>query len=171
MPVRLFKFPLPTSNSALNDSTVLSVLDCVWNVMAHAQKPDFVFRWNGRVHLNRQGRQFSRLLAADVCASAVVMLDTRCSELVWRVLATHSIRQFPPHFPTRASPFAITFQLDSTKFNGRYVGISKCTIAAIRVGCDVDLHDIYSEIIEVGHAFSVISLFIAQDRQLLVLRR
>ena len=31
--------------------------------MAHAQKPDFVFLRNGRVHLNRQGRQFSRLLA------------------------------------------------------------------------------------------------------------
>jgi hypothetical protein len=29
--------------------------DCVWNVMAHAQKPDFVFRRNGRVHLNRRG--------------------------------------------------------------------------------------------------------------------
>ena len=40
--------------------------------MAHAQKPDFVFRRNGRVHLNRQGRQFSRLLAAEVWASAVV---------------------------------------------------------------------------------------------------
>jgi hypothetical protein len=53
-------------------------VDCVWNVMAHAQKPDFVFRWNGRVHLNRQGRQFSRLLAAEVWASAVVMLDTPC---------------------------------------------------------------------------------------------
>ena len=26
----------------------------------------------------------------------------------------HSIRQFPPHSPTRASPCAITFQLDST---------------------------------------------------------
>ena len=36
--------------------------------MAHAQKPDFVFRRNGRVHLNRRGRQFSRLLAAEVCA-------------------------------------------------------------------------------------------------------
>jgi hypothetical protein len=28
--------------------------------MAHAQKPDLVFRRNGRVHLKRQGRQFSR---------------------------------------------------------------------------------------------------------------
>jgi len=28
--------------------------------MAHAQKPNFVFRRNGRVHLNRLERQFSR---------------------------------------------------------------------------------------------------------------
>ena len=82
--------------------------------MAHMQKPDFVFRRNGRVDLNRWGRQFSQLLAAEVCASAVVMLDTPCSEVVWRVLATHSIRQFPLHFPSRASLCAITFQLDST---------------------------------------------------------
>jgi hypothetical protein len=84
--------------------------------MAHAQKPDFVFRRNGRVHLNRQGTQFSRLLAAEVCASAVVMLHTPCSEVVWRVLATQSIRQFPLHFPSRASPSAITLELDSTVF-------------------------------------------------------
>jgi hypothetical protein len=31
-----------------------------------------------------------------------------------RVLATHSIRQFPLHFPYRASPCSITFQLEST---------------------------------------------------------
>jgi hypothetical protein len=92
----------------------ISAVDCVWNVMARTQKPDFVFRRKGRVHLNRQGHQFSRLLAAEVCASAVVMLDTPCSEVVWRVLATHSIRQFSVHFPSRASPCAITFQLDST---------------------------------------------------------
>jgi hypothetical protein len=58
-------------------------------------------------------RQFSRLLAAEVFASAVVMLDTLCSEVVWRVLATHSIRQFPLHFPSRALPCALTFQLES----------------------------------------------------------
>ena len=93
-----------------------AALDCVWNVMAHAQKPDFVFRWNGRVHLNRRGCQFSRLLAAEVCASAVVMLDTPCSEVVWRVLATHSIRQFPLQFPTVChrvpSHFNWSLQLD-----------------------------------------------------------
>ena len=72
---------------------------------------------NGRVDLNRRGRQFSRLVAAEVCASAVVMLDTPWSEVVWRVLANHSIRQFPLHFPSRASPCAITFQLDSTRWS------------------------------------------------------
>jgi len=82
--------------------------------MAHAQNPDFVFQRNERVHLIRRGRQFSRLLAAEVCASAVVMLDTPCYEVVWRVLATHSICPSPLPFPSRASPCAITFQLDST---------------------------------------------------------
>ena len=71
------------------------------------------------------GRQFSRLLAAEVCASAVVMLDTPCSEVVWRVLATHSIRQFPLHFPSLASPCTITFQLEST---------SECTARRISRG-------------------------------------
>jgi hypothetical protein len=64
-----------------------------------------------------EGRQFSRLLAGEVCVSAVVMLDTPSSEVVWRVLGTHPIRQFPLHFPSRASPCAITFQLDSTPPN------------------------------------------------------
>jgi len=44
--------------------------------MAHAQKPDFVFRRHGEVHLNGRGRQFSRLLVAEVYGSAAVMLDT-----------------------------------------------------------------------------------------------
>ena len=100
------------------------VLDCVWNVMAHAQKPDFVYRWNGRVHLNRQGRQFSWLLAAEVCASAVVMLDTSCSEVVWRVLAAHYIRQFALHFPSRASRvpsfFNWTLHTDRRETEGRF---------------------------------------------------
>jgi len=33
------------------------------------------------------------------------------------VLATHSIRQFPLHFPSRASPCAITFQLESNMYD------------------------------------------------------
>ena len=77
--------------------TILLV-DCVWNVMEHAQKTDFVFQRNGQVHLNWRGCRFSQLLAAEVRASAVVMMYTPFSEVVWRVLATHSIRQFPLHF-------------------------------------------------------------------------
>jgi len=90
------------------------MLDFVWNVMANAQKKDFVFRRKGRVLLHRRGRQFSRLLTAELCVSAVGMLDTPCSEVVWRVLATQSIRQFPLHIPSRASPCAIRFQLETT---------------------------------------------------------
>jgi len=41
--------------------------------MAHAQKPNFVFRRKGQVHLNGRKRQFSRLLAAEVCASALIV--------------------------------------------------------------------------------------------------
>jgi len=86
---------------------------CVWNVMVHSQKPESFFLRNGRFHLNRQGRQLSRLLAAEVCRPAVVMLDTPRCEVVWIELVTHSIRQFHLHFPSRASPYAITFQTQS----------------------------------------------------------
>ena len=49
--------------------------------MAHAKKPELVFQRNGQFHLNWQSFHFIRLLAAEVCASAVVMLDTPCSEV------------------------------------------------------------------------------------------
>ena len=105
---------LPSVPAILLVATVSSFLvKASWNVMTLAQKPDFVFRRNGRVHLNRRGRQFGRLLAAELCASEVVMLDMTCSGVEWRVLATHSIRQFPLHFPSGASPCAIIFQLES----------------------------------------------------------
>ena len=38
-----------------NSATYFRQVDCVGNVMAHAQKPDFFFRRNGQVHLNRRG--------------------------------------------------------------------------------------------------------------------
>ena len=43
------------SCSPLKDGKQHLLVDCVWNMMAHAQKPDFVFRRNRRVHLNRRG--------------------------------------------------------------------------------------------------------------------
>jgi len=90
------------------------VVQATWIVMAQAQKPNFVFRPNGRVHLNRPVGVSSVDYRQPRCAaSAVVMLDTPCSEVVWRVLTTHCIRQFPLHFPSLGSPCAITFQLES----------------------------------------------------------
>jgi len=104
------EFFFVTNSTPLCGPTCLQWVETSWNVMAHAQEPNFVLRRNGRVHLNRRWRQFSRLLAAEVCTSAVVMLDTPCSEVVWRVLATHCIRQFPLQFPFPASACGITFQ-------------------------------------------------------------
>jgi len=86
-------------------------------VMAHAQKPDSVFQRNGRVHLYRQGCQFSRVLAFLECGSG----ENDCSNTEWTVssetedcLATHSIRLFPLHFSSRASPCATRFRFHST---------------------------------------------------------
>jgi len=50
---------------------VSSRLATVLPLMAHTQKPDFVFQRNGQVHLNQSvGDQFSWLLAFEVCRSA-----------------------------------------------------------------------------------------------------
>jgi hypothetical protein len=54
--------------------------------MAHAQKPDFVFRRKGRVHLNRRGSQFSRLLAAEVWGAA----GSDC--IIFRKYVDHSLK-------------------------------------------------------------------------------
>ena len=49
------------------------------------------------------------------------MLDTPRSEVVWRVLATLSIRLFPLHtFSSRASPCDITFQRGSTNLSSEF---------------------------------------------------
>jgi len=47
-------FVITLRHSTFNYSTNVSV-EASWNVMAHAQKPDFVFRRKERVHLNRRG--------------------------------------------------------------------------------------------------------------------
>ena len=48
----LYDLESKTGHSVSYKTKSLEV-DCVWNVMAHAQKPHFVFRRNGRVHLHR----------------------------------------------------------------------------------------------------------------------
>jgi len=132
--MQLFETPFICYKTWPTWSIVCWNVDSVWNVMAHGQKPDFVFRRNGRVHLNRRGRQFSRLLAAEVCASAVVVLDSPCSVVVWRVLATHSIRQFPLHFSSRASPCAIRFQTHCTRIHVPWMQYYVLKICILRHG-------------------------------------
>jgi len=83
------------TNTKQKVNVLYACVECVWNVMAHAQKPDFVFRRNGRVHLNQRAHQFSRLLAAEVCASALVMLDTPRSEVVWEYWLPTPFASFP----------------------------------------------------------------------------
>ena len=69
--------------------------------MAHAQKPDFFFPRNGRVHLNRRGRQFSRILAAELCASAfIVGSNAGYTMFQGSVLGTG----YPLHSPVSPSP-------------------------------------------------------------------
>ena len=96
--------------------------------MAHAQKPHFVFPRNGRVHLNRWGRQFTRLLAAEVCASVWVMLDRPGSEMAWEYWLPTPFASFPFTSPPvrhrvtpcseRALPAAVTASVTSTNTSG-----------------------------------------------------
>ena len=88
------RFP-PMRSALFCDAAQRRSVELVRNLMAHAQKPVFVFRLNGRVHLNRRGSQFNRLLAAEVCASALVMLDTLRSEVVWEYWLPTPFASFP----------------------------------------------------------------------------
>jgi hypothetical protein len=89
-------------------------VDWVWNVMANAQKPDFVFRRNGRVHLNRRGRQLSRQLGSRV----VRISGSNAGYTMIRGSVKSTVYPFhspvSPSLPPRSSPCVITFQLEST---------------------------------------------------------
>jgi len=83
--------------------------------MAHAQKPDFVFRRNGRVQLNRQGAS----VQSTTGSRYVRISGTNAGYTKFR--GSVKSTGYPLHSPvspslppSRASPCAITFQLDST---------------------------------------------------------
>ena len=92
----------------------LTVVDCVWNVMAHVKKPDFVFRQNGRVHLNRRGAS----VQSTTCSRGVRISDSNAGYTMFRgsVKSTGYPLHSPdsPSLPSHASPRAIIFQLEST---------------------------------------------------------
>ena len=94
--------------------------------MAHAYKPNLVFQRNGRVHLNRRGSQFSRLMAAEMCASVVVMvlrLDRPCSDAECRITG------YPLHSPLSPSlplPCVTVCHQISTELYQGYLLKGKC---------------------------------------------
>jgi len=93
------------------------VVDCVWNVMAHAQKPNFVFRRNGRVYLNRQGASVQSTTGSR---GVRVSGSNAGYTMFWgSVKGTGYPLHSPvsPSLPLPASPCAITFQLDSDSAN------------------------------------------------------
>jgi len=82
--------------------------------MAHAQKPDFLFRRNGRVHLNRRGASVqsttnSRDMRISGSNPGYTMFRGSVKSTGYPLHLP-----VPLHFPSRASPCAITFQMDST---------------------------------------------------------
>ena len=92
------------------------IIHCISNVMT---LPETNFRLSAK-RANPfklfSVREYGRLLAADVCASEV-MMDKSCSEVVWKLLAMHCIYQFPFHFHSFPSPCTITFELECTAAN------------------------------------------------------
>ena len=62
------------------------------------------------------GSQFSRLLAVEECGSAGRPRIDHVPRHIARVVDTLSNRLFPLHFPSHASPCAITFLTDCTAF-------------------------------------------------------
>ena len=88
--------------------------------MAHAQKPDLVFQRNGRVYLNWRGGGSVQSTTGSR-ASAVVMLDTPCSEVECKTtgypLHSHVSPSLPPpvrHRVPSGSERAIPCILDSS---------------------------------------------------------
>jgi len=107
------------------------VVDCVWNDGTRAET-----RFRLSVKRTSPFKSAGASVQSTTCSRGVRMLDTPCSEVVWRVLATLSSRQFPLHFPSRASPCAITFQLDSTSiFNDATATIMISSLASCQYTC------------------------------------
>jgi hypothetical protein len=78
--------------------------------MAHAQKPDFVFRRNGRVHLNRRGAS----VQSTNGSRGVRISGSNAGYTMFR--GSVKSTGYPLHSPVSPSlPFpCVTFQLDST---------------------------------------------------------
>ena len=75
----------------------LILLTCRLRLKCNGTRAETRFRLSPKrtSPLKRRGRQFSRLLAAEVFASALVMLDTPSSEVVWEYWLPTPFVSFP----------------------------------------------------------------------------
>ena len=108
--------------------------------MAHAQKPDFVFRRNGRVHLNQQEASVhsttgSRGVRISGSNAGYTMFGGSVKSTGYPLQSAVS-----PSLPRRASSCAITFQLDSTR-NRLGAGPLPCGCAHFAQNTDDHLPD------------------------------
>ena len=111
-----------------------------WNVMAHAQKPDFVFRRNGRLHLNRR-----RATVQSTTGSRGVRISgSNAGYAIFRGSAKgtgyplHSA--VPLSLPPCASLCAITFRLASTSFDCVLLCYREHRVKAIFILCIWPVH-------------------------------
>jgi len=102
--------------------------------MAHAHKPDFVFRRKGRVHLNRWGASVqpttgSRVVRISGSNAGYTMFRGSVKSTVYPLHSSVS-----PSLLLPASPCAVTLQLESTKF---LVSCTKCEDYKMRHACGI----------------------------------
>ena len=135
-------FPPPPSTPYTAIYTPINEIQCRLRLKCDGTRAEPRFRLSGK--RMSQFKSVGGVSSVDYwqprCAHQllllVVKLDTPCSEVVWRVLATHSIRQLPIHFPSRTSLCAITFQLESSTniYNMVTICVSACVEMCQAVG-------------------------------------
>ena len=106
---------VPKATAPLSCTTKKSLIDCRLRLKCDGTRAETIFR------LSPKRTSPLKSMGASVQSTAgsqgVRISGSNAGYAVFRgsvrVLATHSIRQFPLHFPSHASPCAIMFQLDS----------------------------------------------------------
>jgi hypothetical protein len=75
------------------------VVLCVWNVMAHTQKPDFIFRQNWQAHLNQGGGGGG--VQSTTCSRGVRISDSNAGYTMFR--GSVKSNGYPLHSPVSPS--------------------------------------------------------------------
>jgi len=89
-------------------------------MMAHALKPFFIFRRKRTSPFQSPGASVQSTAGGRGVRNSVSNAGHTTFQGSVRVVATQSIRQFPLHFPSRASPCAIRFQTHSNSYHRQH---------------------------------------------------